>query len=405
MKILPRRSPMNRTVLIHFAILFVLLALVFGFNIFAGGTITSPQHLAVDLASPPESPQDWLIQDWAVVKYRALFRMIVRGTWAALFAPTDAWAFYVVFVVWSFVFFCCTLVALYWFLHVLDFDARWSFAGCLLFLASPPVLLAYKYPVYTREDVLAYFLVLLGLVAIIKVKPLLVSLISAAAVLTRETTMIVPLAYFLGSGEPLNKRILVFVPPVAALFGLRIVWGFVVGNSFESSILNYLKPVETIAFLFCVFGAMWVPSLFALRDRWNRSDFPGYGWRVLVLSGPLVLAAAMIATLTIARAREMRIAFIIFPWVIALALDWFRTNAPYMRDLAGSYAFWVFALATMSLISSAVLYFHLTNPELMRYYFADFKNGYWMFLGALHLSITVSIFTPMLFRQMKRQGI
>ncbi len=400
-----RYKPMRRIELLYLVVLLFLLVIIFAFNIFAGTTITSPQYLAIDLASPPDSPQDWIIQSWPVVKYRALFRLIVRGTWQMFFAPNDAWSFYIVFVSWSFFFFCCTIVTFYFYLRLLDFDRRLSFIGGLLFLASPPVLLAYKYPVYTREDVLAYLLVLLGLIAIFTRKPVLVALISAAAALVRETTMIVPLAYFLGSGELLRKRILVFVPPVAAMLGLRFLWGWVVGNSFESSILNYLTPLETIAFLFCVFGLLWVPYVLALRERWQKGDFPNYAWKVLALSGPLVLAAVMGATLTLARAREARITFILFPWAIPFALDWFRTHADYLRALVSSHAFWLSWIAAMGLISALVVYFHLTNPELMRYYLADFKNGYWLFLGALHLSTILAIFGPMLRRQMNRQSI
>ncbi len=396
---------MKRTELLYLAVLLLLLVIVFAFNILAGTSITSPQHLAVDLASPPDSPQDWEIQSWPVVKYRALFRLIVRGSWQLFFAANDAWAFYIVFVAWSFFFFYCALVTLYFYLRLLDFDRMASLLGGLLFLASPPVLLAYKYPVYTREDPLAYFLVLLGLVAIFKHKPLLVSLIAAAAALTRETTMIVPLAFFLGSGESLRKRILVFVPPFVALVGLRFLWGLVVGNSFESSILDYLKPLETISFLFCVFGALWVPYLLAWRDRWQKGDFPNYAWRVLTLSGTLVLAAVMIATLTIARAREVRISFILFPWAIPFALDWLRTNAAFLRTQAGSQAFWVSALSIMASLSAIVLYLHLTNAEWMKYYLADFKNGYWLFLGTLHLSVILAVFVPMLRRPANRQSV
>ncbi len=395
---------MKRIDLIYLAVLLFLFVVIFAFNVFAGSTITSPQYLAIDLASPPDSPQDWVIQSWPVVKYRALFRLIVRGSWQLFFAPTDAWAFYVLFVSWSFFFFCCAVVTLFYYLRLLDFDRRSSFIGGLLFLASPPVLLAYKYPVYTREDVLAYFLVPLGLIAILKRKPLIASLISAAAALTRETTLIVPLAYFLGSGESLRRRVFVFMPPVAALLGLRFLWGFVVGNSFESSILNYLMPLETVAFLFCVFGALWAPFLISLRGRLRNGDFPNYGWRVLTLSGPLVLAAVMTATMTIARAREARIAFILFPWAIPFALDWFRTNAVYLRTLVASQVFWVSWFAVMGIISALLLYFHFTNPELMRNYLGDF-NGYWLFLGAFHLSTMLAVSVPMLRRQMSRQSV
>ena len=383
---------------VYFAIFLVVLVTIFALNYVAGGTITSPQYLAIDLASPPDSPQAWLIQEWATVKYRALFRLIVRGSWSLFFAPNDVGTFYLFFVGWSFFFFACTIVTFYFFLRALEFDRRTSFIGGMFFLLSPPVLLAYKYPVYTREDVLAYFLVLLGLIAAFKSRLFLVSLISAVAALTRETTMILPLAYFLGAEGTWRKKVLVWSLPLLALVGIRMLWGLVIGNNFESSILNFQTPFETLAFLCCVFGALWLPYVLGLRDRWRNRDLPNHAWRVMTASGPLILVLVMGSTIFLARAREPRIAFILFPWAIVFALDWFRNHAAYLAALARQFSFWIFVGGIFGVISAVVLYFHLTNPELMRYYLADFKNGYWLVVGALHLTITLAIFVPMRWR-------
>lgn len=392
-------ASLKRIEFAYFGIFLAVLVAVFALNYVAGGTLTSPAHLAIDLASPPDTPQAWLIQEWAVVKYRALFRLIVRGSWALLFAPNDAQNFYRVFVFWSFVFFYCAVVTLYFFLRALEFERRVSFIGCLLFLLSPPVLLAYKYPVYTREDVLAYWLVLLGLIAACQARLFWVSLISALAALTRETAMILPLAYFVGAAGAWRKKVLVWILPVAALFGIRWLWGLVIGNNFASSILNFQTPFETLAFLYCVFGALWLPYVLGLRDRWRRGEFPNHGWRVMTISGPLILVLVLGSAIFLARAREARIAFIQFPWAIVFALDWFRNQRAWLAARASSFSFWVLACAIWGILSALVLYFHLTNPEGMRAYLADFKNGYWLVAGTLHLSITLAIFLPWLRRR------
>jgi hypothetical protein len=394
----------KRVEFVYLLILLSLLVAIFAFNAYAGTTISSPQNLAIDLASPPETPQAWQIQDWPVVKYRALFKTIVQGSWAQFFPPSDAWDFYLVFVGWSFFFFSCAIVTFYFYLRALDFDERQSFAGGLLFLLSPPVLLAYKYPVYTREDCLAYFLLTLGLIAAFKSKAFLVGLISVAATLTRDTAMILPLAYLVGGRDSWPGRIYVAGMTAAAFVGIRLWWGVVVGNSFESSILNYLFPYETLAFLFCVFGALWLPYVLGLRNRWQAADYPSEAWRLLGTSGPIILAFVLISALTIARAREARIVYILFPWAIPFAMDWFRSNSEYVKRIVSSRSHWAFAISIMGVISVVVLYFHLTNPALMRYYLADFKNGYWLFLGALHLSATLAIFLPRLRPQFQSQS-
>jgi len=396
---LTETASLKRIEFVYLAIFLVALVAIFALNYVAGGTITSPQNLAIDLASPPDSPQDWLVQNWPAVRYRALFRMIVRGSWSLFFAPNDAGAFYALFVGWSFLFFYGAVVAYYFFLRVLEFDRRASFIGGLLFLTTPPVLLAYKYPVYTREDVLAYLLVLLGLIAIFKSKPLLVCLISIAAALTRETTMIVPLAYFVATEEAGRKKFFVCAPPILAYIALRLLWGNAMHDPFESSGLTLEKPFETLAFLFCVFGALWLPYWLGLAQRWRKRDLPNLGWRVLTSAGPIVFVAVMVAALVLSRAREARITFILFPWAITFALDWLRNHSGYLVARARRFSFWIFALAILGTLSAIVLYFHLTNPELMRYYLVDFKNGYWLVVGTLHLSITLAIFLPLLRQQ------
>jgi hypothetical protein len=395
----------SKTEIAYFAVLLLLLLLVFGLNWIAGSTITSPQNLAADLASPADSPQDWNIQDWSVVKYRALFRLIVRGTWSVFFAPVDAAGFYAVFVSCSFLLFFGTLVALYFYLRALEFDQRTSFAGCLLFLGSPPVLLAYKYPVYTREDPLAYLLVVVGLYAAFKSMAFLVSVISAAAALTRETTLILPLAYFLSAEESWHRRILVWVLPVLAFVGIRIVWGLVVGNSFESSILNFQAPVETAAFLFCVFGVLWLPYLSGLAARWQKGVFPIHAWRVLTSSGPIVFVLVMLATLTIGRAREIRISFLLFPWAIPFALDWFRSHSGYFLERARKLDFWAFAFLTLAVLAGVMLYLDFGQRDLATRYLADFRNGYWLFLGTVHLAAAAAIWFPILRRQRTRAAV
>lgn len=387
---------MKKIELVYLVILLFGLVAVFELNILAGGTITSPQHLAEDLVSPPNSPQDWVIQDWATVKYRALFRLIVRGTWSVFFAPTDALNFYRIFVLWSFIFFFSALIAFYFYLRELDFDRRTSFVGGLLFLASPPVLLAYKFPVYTREDPLAYLLVILGLIAIFKSKAVWVSALSVAAALTRETALVVPLVYVLTNNESWQKKLLVCVPPAFALVGIRILWGFVAGNNFDSSLLNFQTPAETLAFLFCVFGALWLPYVTQLWTRWRAGDFSSSAWRMLTHAGPIILVGMLGATLVLARATEIRIAFILFPWAIPFALDWFRSNNAYLKRLVSDYHYWAFVFSTFLFISGLVLFFQLTNPSLLRDYLVNFKNGYWLVISALHLSITLAIFLPML---------
>jgi hypothetical membrane protein len=107
----------------------------------------------------------------------------------------------------------------------------------------------------------------------------------------------------------------------------------------------------------------------------------------------------MIATLTLSRAREIRISFLLFPWAIPFALDWFRAKQNYLSALIGRLSYWIFSLSVLGLLSALILYFDYAQRDLMTRYLADFRNGYWLFLGAVHLSATLVIFLPMLRRR------
>lgn len=389
----------TKTEFVYLAILFVGLVAVFALNVVIGTSISSPQHLADALASPPDSPQDWEIQNWAAVRYRALFRFIVRGSWSLFFTPNDAWSFYLVFSAWSFFFFYGTVVALYFLLRALDFDHRASFIGGLLFLTAPPVLLAYRYPVATREDPLAYFLITLGLIAVIKLQSTWVALISVAAVLTRETTLVLPLSHLLASPTALTKRVLVFIAPILAYAGLRVAWGFETHPLLESFENTLKKPWETVAFLFCVFGVLWLPYLIRLFARWRNDPSMSTAWHVITQPGPLVFLLVMGATIILSRAREARIAFLLFPWAIAFALDWFRTNSEYLKSLLLRPAQVIWTMGIFGLTAGGIFWLNWTNSEALRVHLADFKNAYWLAIGTIHLAATLAIFLPLLYRR------
>jgi len=98
--------------------------------------------------------------------------------------------------------------------------------------------------------------------------------------------------------------------------------------------------------------------------------------------------------MTIARAREIRITFILFPWAIPFALDWFRFHAPELKERLAHPGDWALAAAIIAGVCGLGLLWHLAAPDVMRSYLADFKNGYWLVLGAAHISATLALFWP-----------
>lgn len=397
------KYPIKKSEFAYFTGLLFLTLILFWFNSFIGGSIANPENLAIVLDSPLQSPHVWGLQTWPVFKYRLLFRWIVQGTWFILFPHDDAVGFYYVYVFYSFIFFYASLVSLYFFLKILDFSESASFAGCLLFLLSPPITLVYMAPVYTREDILAYFLVVLLMIAIIKLKPLLISILLVMAGLVRETMHILLPVYLLVSKDSLQRKIWVCIPPFLSTVVLRIVLGYggmsdYIHNPFRWSVVNIQYPFETISFLFITFGVLWLPSLTRLKNALQKDFPPDYAWKSLIKSAPIALVLILGPCIILARPREMRITYLLFPWIIPLALDWFRLNITRIKILLTNKFYWVYILFILTFFSSitmVLVYIRHNNPVLLEHFLGQFYDKYWLVLGFIHLLLTLTIILPL----------
>jgi hypothetical protein len=379
----------------YFIILFILMVSVFSLNCVLNGSIARPLNLAVELESPKSAPQDWQQQTRIPMKYRALFRWIVKGTWLSFLPNSGARGFYATYVFWSFVFFFSTAVALYYWLRMLDFGKLLSFLGCIIFLSSPPVALAYVYPVHTREDPLAYLLVILGMIAVLRSEVTAVILISILGSLTRETTLIVPFVYLFYTKETLPVRFLVCLVSVSTMIGIRFFLGYQSYNSLvEGWAFNLRRLPETILFLFMVYGVFWIPSLAGIYQRWKNRASLSYYWRILLSSTPACLGLILGTNLIFARIREIRIAFLSFPWIIPMALGWLEGNSSLLKQVVSKRYYW------LSVVFMFLLFYFLCISlfELTNFgpYLGFFSSKLWRIAGYIHLSLTVVIVLPLL---------
>lgn len=387
---------LRRSEFVYLSFLLILILALFWFNSRIDGSIKNPESLAVELESPLHSPQDWGLQTWPVFKFRLLFKWIVKGTWQILFPQGGAIWFYRVYLFYSILFFYATIVTFYLLLKMLNFSSLFSFVGCLLFLASPAVALAYLYPVHTREDPLAYFLVLLGILAIIKSRSLWISAFSVIGQLVRETTLILLAVYLLLSRDSLRKKILVCLPVFLLILFLRIFFsgaGMVcyISNPFTWSKHNIQYPLETVAFLFLTFGFLWLPALVRLKEMWLEGLPSSYAWKGLIRSAPIALIFILGTCLVLARPREMRISFLAFPWVIPFTLDWFRVNIKCLKGVVTQRLYWVYTIVILSLL-------FLLHNYIFASFYDKFWLKYWLITSFIHLSITLVIVLPLCLR-------
>lgn len=399
---------LRKSEFVYWGLLLILVLVLFWFNArIGGGSIKNPENLAEALASPLQSPQDWELQTWPVFKFRLLFKWIVKGTWQILFPQGGAIWFYRVYLFYSILFFYATVVTFYLLLKMLKFSNSLSFVGCSLFLISPPAALAYFYPVQTREDPLAYFLVTLGVLAVIKSKSLWVSVLLIIGQLVKETTLILLPVYLLLSRDSLTKKILVCLPVFLLILFFRIFFssagmGVYMENPFICSKRNIQYSLETILFLFLTFSFLWLPALLRLKDMWLEGLSLNYAWKVLIKSAPLALILILGTSLLLACPREMRVSFLAFPWIIPFALDWFRINIKYLKRIIRQRLYWVYTIVILTFLSVGTLVLlnignsHSYSKNLENY----FDPGYdkWVITTFIHLFITLVVVLPLYLR-------
>jgi hypothetical protein len=390
-----RRSTCNAEWL-YFTTLFVLLISVFFLNCAFDGSIASPLHLARELESPRSAPQDWILQTQIPMKYRALFSWIVRGTWMSVLPNSGANGFYATYLFWSFVFFYAAVIALYYWLRMLDFDKLLSFLGCILFLGSPPVTLAYVWPVHTREDPLAYLLVIIGIIAVFRSEVTMLVIISMLGGLTRETTLIVPFVYLFYTRESFYKKFLVFLLSVSSVIGIRVLLGYQPYNPLHGGIYNFGHLPETIIFLFLTYGVLWIPSLTTMYNKWKkRASFSHY-WRILVSSTPACLGLILGTNLIFARVSEIRISFLSFPWIIPMCLCWLRANSSRFKTLFSRRYYWLCTVFIFVLLYFVFIsLFEFTNLGV---HLGAFSSKRWRITGYVHMFLSIVIVLPILLK-------
>lgn len=316
----PAPPPPNDRFLHAWALYAGLVVLVFLLQIAPGlgarGMLESEGTLARELHSVEGAP--WGMGELEPYRYRPLFRAVVLATWRLLGA--DDGAFYGVFVTFG----ALALLGAVWafdaLLQALGFTPRQAMLGGAAFLLGFPVLFAYDIPIQTREDLLGYAWIALGLLAVTKERLGALTVIAAVAPAIRETCLLGVLPYALVSTRPWRERVTPFVAGAFGLLLVRIVQTPPGGSTYDyvgvSTAPTLQYPGEALLYLFATFGALWLAAGLRLADP-APPRHPLLAPRVALLA----LAAVALTGWTMGMVREARITYVLFPFVIPLALD------------------------------------------------------------------------------------
>lgn len=307
----------------------------------ARGVLADAEVLSAELHATAETP--WGLGRLEPYCYRPLFRALVLGAWGALGGVPET--FYGVFVTLS----ALSLLGAAWafdaLLRALGFAPRDATAGVALFLLGFPVLFAYDVPIHTREDLLGYALIAVTLLFVARDRPVEVALLGALGATVRETCLLGVLPFALVSRRPWRERLAVYAPGGLVWLVVRLVQAPPGGADYDYVAVSTRplleRPGEAALYLFATFGALWVAAGLRLCCDPRPPRHPLLGRRVCLVA----LAAVAATGWTMGMIREARITYVLFPFVVAPALDLF--TSPRAARLARAPAAWAAGLAVV----------------------------------------------------------
>lgn len=307
----------------------------------ARGVIATDWMLAAELHADETTP--WGLGRLEPYCYRPLFRALVLGVFDVLGGDADT--FHGVFVTLGALSLLGAAWALDALLRAVGFGSREAMLGVAAFLLGFPVLFAYDIPIHTREDLLGYAAIALTLVFVVRDQPAAVGLLGAIGVTVRETCLLGVLPYALVSRRPWPQRLLAYAPGGVAWLAVRVAQAPPGGSRYEYVAISTAPtlewPGEAALYLFATFGALWVAAGLRLFADPRPPRHP-------LLSRPAALLAlvAVAATgWTMGMIREARITYVLFPFVIPLALDLVLSDRA--RAAARSPAAWAAGLLVL----------------------------------------------------------
>ncbi|MFA0963181.1 hypothetical protein AB9P05_15365 [Roseivirga sp. BDSF3-8] len=300
-------------------------------NTLTGGYMFDMELMGAQIMTEPHLLDEYNITDLAPFKYRILFAWIVQGTYELLGGNSNT-LFFGTFIAWSYFFFITACLSFYWLMHTLRFSRKLSLIGISLFLICPAVAMGYTPPVHTREDFLAYTLLCLGLVFLIKNRTLPFMLTCVVAIMCRETLLILPFVMlFFTRSHSVFKRMLMAIIPFAAWVGFRILLGYERYDMTEGLMYNIENYLQIPAFFFITFHAMWVLFLFSMVSR--KSLTPSTeGRRIILSSGPWAVGLIFFTTFVGGIFNEIRLLQLAFPWIVVTNLVYLERYKSYIGN-------------------------------------------------------------------------
>jgi|GEM_PF-3210288 len=374
-------------------------------------SISNKSALAYELSGKNRSVPEYWIDQWAFAqsppfRYRLLGKLPIIATYKLLsqFCENILDAFYYSFLAW-------TGIYLYFFLlaagrltvefissHGLSEKQNRLRIFCLastLLALSPPLLYAFKFPVHGNpNDILGYLLIALSLLSLIRDDLPGFVINTVLGIFCRETNLIVLLPLLFMTDIKVSKRIGI-VALIGSIFSLyRLCWpGHY--NPLGGAAHNLEYPIESLLFLFMVFGPFWLLGWLGYNGAKNiRLQTNGY---VRAVASTFYLTPVIVTAIVffLARVREIRIEFILFFYFIPYSVIYLMNNWQSWLRIIPSYRF------ALAMLAVAVLNFHLfaflmppnpAFPDTLIHFFGYYGGGWYLnFIPYLASTMTVLV--------------
>jgi len=224
-------------------------------------------------------------------------------------------------------------LAFYRYLRALDFSIHFSLAGMIVLAGSYPMLFAHFQPVYTWDDFWQYLAMILSLLYILRERPLLASVFFAFGLIAREVLVLLYPAYLYALLSRFNwksRNVLIGALLPLVCFGIYYWLNYqplhpARFSNFEKNFQNFPWAANSVFSLIISFGVVWVTSLVALISD-GRKLFADSKQSFLVVGALYFVPVTVLTTLTMTLARETRIFFPPFIFLIPLSLYFISAN-------------------------------------------------------------------------------
>ncbi len=379
----------DRLIIVVFACLVFIVS-----NMLLNGYLSSYQSLGDEIAAPADALHEWHLNKKAPFEYRILFPAIVLSAWTATRGENTA--FYWSYVSISLIFFIGAALAFFQLLLELRFSRRLSLTGVIIFLLLPPLLLAYTLPVHTREDTLAYLILCLGLLFLLRKQYVWFFSICLIGVLCRETLLILPFIFlFFVKDFSFWKRAFLASLPIVAWLALRILveTNKAAYDPLEGFKWNLANPAQVVVFAFITFGPLWILWLGGRKLVLRKESSKNMNERVQMLarSAPWALTLIIVTTFLGGIYNEIRLLYLGFPWVISLSLVFIKAYQDQLRSAINSKGY-IRGITGLILLAGVGYYFIFKNQDaLLAITQHDIPVLIWLTIGLVMTTITVAI--------------